>query len=41
MKRFLIVSLLITVLASACGAAPSQGEGPEEEKIITVYKLPT
>jgi len=41
MKRFLIVSLLITVLVSACGAAALQGEEQEEEKTITVYKLPT
>lgn len=41
MKRFLIASLLITVLVSACGAAAVQGEGTEEEHIITVYKLPT
>jgi len=41
MKRFLIVSLLITVLVSACGAAASQGDEAQNEKIITVYKLPT
>ena len=41
MKRFLMVSLLVTVLVSACGGAAPQGEGPEEEKTITVYKLPT
>lgn len=41
MKRFLIASLLIAVLVSACGAGAVQGEGPEEEQIITVYKLPT
>ncbi len=41
MKRFLIVSLLITVLVSACGAAAPQGEGVQQDQVVTIYKLPT
>jgi hypothetical protein len=41
MKRFLIVSLLITVLVSACRAAAPQGEGVQQDQVVTIYKLPT
>ena len=41
MKRFLVVSLLIAVLLSACGTAAMQGEGVQEDLLVTIYKLPT
>ena len=41
MKRFLIVSFLITVLVSACGAAALPGEGVKDDLVVTIYKLPT
>jgi hypothetical protein len=41
MKRFLFVSLLITVLVSACGSAVLQGEGVQQDQVVTIYKLPT
>ena len=41
MKRFLIASLLITVLVSACGSAAPQGEGVQQDQVVTIHKLPT
>ena len=41
MKRFLLVSLIITVLVSACGTAALPGEGGTEELVVTIYKSPT
>lgn len=41
MKRFLVVSFLIAVLLSACGTAALQGEGVQEDLLVTIYKLPT
>ncbi len=41
MKRFLVVSLLIAVLLSACGAAAMQGEDVQEDLLVTIYKSPT
>ena len=41
MKRFLLVSLFITVLISACGTAALPDGGGKEELVVTIYKLPT
>jgi ABC-type Fe3+-hydroxamate transport system substrate-binding protein len=41
MKRFFIVSLLITVLLSACGTTGLQADNVQEDQVVTIYKLPT
>ena len=42
MKRFLIITLLIPLLISACGETPAlKDEATLEDQLITVYKLPT
>ncbi len=41
MKRFLLVSLILTVLVSACGTTELPGESRKKDLVVTIYKSPT
>ena len=41
MKRFLFVSLILTVLISACAPSGLQSADVDESRLVTIFKLPT
>ncbi len=41
MKRFRLVSLILTVLVSACGTTELKGESGKKDLVVTIYKSPT
>ena len=41
MKRFLLFSLILAILVSACKTAELPGESSKKDLVVTIYKSPT